>query len=157
MIVARSLTDQDVDDPSQVAPLLDQIEVGIAKVTADGAYDSAPTSATIAAQGNIEVVIPSRSTAVLGGEQSSLAESNRLWQTLAGRNDDGSLQGADRTSVASAWLRRAADRGSRRCSGAEPDAGGRTPGLRPSHARRHIADRGGGHCVLSPACAPTPA
>jgi hypothetical protein len=42
MIVARSLTDQDVDDPSQVAPLLDQIEVGIAKVTADGALTARP-------------------------------------------------------------------------------------------------------------------
>ena len=75
MIVARTLTDQDVDDPSQVAPLLDQIDVGIAKVTADGAYDGAPTYATIAARGaDIEVVIPPRSTAVLGGEQGSFAQ-----------------------------------------------------------------------------------
>jgi hypothetical protein len=65
MIVARTLTDQDVDDPSQVGPLLDQIDVGMAKVTADGAYDGAPTYATIAAHGDdIEVVIPPRSTAV---------------------------------------------------------------------------------------------
>lgn len=42
MIVAQTLTDQDIDDPSQVAPLLDQIDAGIATVTADGAYDGAP-------------------------------------------------------------------------------------------------------------------
>src|SRR5258706_12247844 len=42
MIVARTLTDQDADDPSQVAPLLDQIDVGIARGTADGAYDGPP-------------------------------------------------------------------------------------------------------------------
>jgi hypothetical protein len=30
MIVAQALTDQDVDDPPQVAPLLDQIEDRIA-------------------------------------------------------------------------------------------------------------------------------
>jgi hypothetical protein len=49
MIVAQTLTDQDADDPSQVTPLLDQIDGGIAKVTADGAYDGAPSYATIAA------------------------------------------------------------------------------------------------------------
>src|SRR5882757_1403695 len=35
MIVAQTLTDQDADDPSQVAPLLDQIDGKIAQVTAD--------------------------------------------------------------------------------------------------------------------------
>src|SRR5882757_10671724 len=49
MIVARTLTEQDVDDPSQVGPLLEQIDAEIAKVTADGAYDGAPTYATIEA------------------------------------------------------------------------------------------------------------
>jgi hypothetical protein len=78
MIVAQTLTDQDVDDPSQVGPLLDQIDVGIAKVTADGAYDGAPTYATIATHGDdIEVVIPPRSTAVLSGEQGSSAQRDR--------------------------------------------------------------------------------
>src|SRR5271167_4238108 len=63
MIVAQTLTDQDADDPSQVAPLLD-----IARVTADGAYDGAPTYQTIATYGDgIEVVIPPRSTAVPSG------------------------------------------------------------------------------------------
>jgi hypothetical protein len=70
MIIARTLTDQDVDDPSQVAPLLDQIDGQIAKVTADGAYDGAPTYATITARGDdIEVVIPPCSTAVASGER----------------------------------------------------------------------------------------
>ena len=45
MIVAQTLTDQDVDDPSQVGPLLDQI----GQVTADGAYDDDPTYQTITA------------------------------------------------------------------------------------------------------------
>ena len=64
MIVAQTLTDQDADDPSQVAPLLDQIDGRIARVTADGAYDGAPTYQTIATHGDgIDVVIPPRSTA----------------------------------------------------------------------------------------------
>jgi hypothetical protein len=65
MIVAQTLTDQDTDDPSQVALLLDQIDGPMVRVTADGAYDGAPTYQTIAVHGDdIEVVIPPRSTAV---------------------------------------------------------------------------------------------
>ena len=61
MIVAQTLTDQDADDPSQVAPLLDQIEDRIARVTADGAYDCDPTYQTVAAHGDdVDVVIPQR-------------------------------------------------------------------------------------------------
>jgi hypothetical protein len=52
MIVAQTLTDQDADDPSQVGPLLDQIDDPIMQVTADGAYDGAPTYQTIAAHGD---------------------------------------------------------------------------------------------------------
>jgi hypothetical protein len=96
MIVAQTLTDQDVDDPSQVGPLLDQIDDPIAQVTADGAYDGAPTYQTIAAHGgDIAVVIPPRATAVLSGEPGSptqrdrhlamIAEQGRLaWQASTG-------------------------------------------------------------------------
>jgi transposase len=69
MIVAQTLTDQDADDPSQVAPLLDQIDRPIAQATADGAYDGDPTYQTIATYGeDIDVVIPPRATAVPSGE-----------------------------------------------------------------------------------------
>jgi transposase len=96
MIVAQTLTDQDVDDPSQVGSLLDQIDDPIAQVTADGAYDGAPTYQTIAAHGgDIAVVIPPRATAVLSGEPGSptqrdrhlamIAEQGRLaWQASTG-------------------------------------------------------------------------
>jgi transposase len=93
MIVAQRLTDQDTDDPSQVAPLLGEIYDPIGQVTADGAYDGAPTYQTIAALGDeIEVVIPPRSTAIPSGEPgpptqrdrhlAMIAEHGRLaWQT----------------------------------------------------------------------------
>ena len=42
MIMAQTLTDQDADDPSQVAPLLDQIGGRIARATANGAYEARP-------------------------------------------------------------------------------------------------------------------
>ena len=96
MIVAQTMTDQDVDDPSQVGPLLDQIDDPIGQVTADGAYDGDPTYQTIAAHGDdIEVVIPPRSTAVSSGELDAptqrdrhltmIAEQGRLaWQVTTG-------------------------------------------------------------------------
>jgi hypothetical protein len=78
MIVAQVLTDQDTGDASQVGPLLGQIEQEIEKVTADGAYDSAPTYQTIAQHGgNIEVVIPPRKTAVPATESRSPNQRDR--------------------------------------------------------------------------------
>ena len=78
MIVAQTLTDQDADDPSQVSPLLDQIDGPITRVTADGAYDGTPTYQTIAAHGDgIEVVIPPRSTAVPSTEPTSPTQRDR--------------------------------------------------------------------------------
>jgi transposase len=96
MITAHALTDQDVDDPSQMAPLLLQIDCKIAKVVADGAYDGDPTYQAIAAHGpHIEVVIPPRSTAVPSTEMGPptqrdshlkmITEEGRLaWQVFTG-------------------------------------------------------------------------
>jgi hypothetical protein len=84
MIVAQTLTDQDADDPSQVGPLLDQIDDPIMQVTDDGAYDGAPTYQTIAAHGEkIEVVIPPRSTAVLASEASAPTQRDRHLALIA--------------------------------------------------------------------------
>lgn len=66
MIMASTLTENDAGDPSQMAPLLDQVDAGIASVTADGAYDGAPTYDTVPARaGDIPVIIPPHVTAVL--------------------------------------------------------------------------------------------
>ena len=78
MIVAQILTDQHTDDPSQVGPLLAQVDEEIDKVIADGAYDGAPTYETIAQYGDdIEVVIPPRKTAVAGVESSTPIQRDR--------------------------------------------------------------------------------
>ncbi len=96
MIVAQVLTDQHTDDPSQVGPLLEQIDEDIGKVTADGAYDGASTYQTIAQQGDeIEVVIPPRRTAVPGAVLNPESQRDRhldmintqgrlAWQTATG-------------------------------------------------------------------------
>jgi Transposase DDE domain len=78
MICAQTLTDQDADNPSQAAPLLNQIECRIARVTADGAYDGAPNLRHhCGARDDIQIVIPPRSTAVLSGEQGPLEQRDR--------------------------------------------------------------------------------
>jgi hypothetical protein len=162
MIVAQTLTDQDVDDPSQVGSLLDQIDNPIVQVTADGAYDGAPTYRTIARHGDgMEVVIPPRATAVLNGELDTptqrdrhlamIAEQGRLaWQTSTGysRNDNGPLQDADRTAAASPRFCGTTDRSCHRRGGAQPDVSGRSPGFGPSPAGHRITAWGWGHLAL---------
>lgn len=69
MIMASTLTENDVGDPSQVAPLLDQVDAEIGSVTADGAYEGMPTYDAVAVHGeNIAVVIPPPVTSVLSDD-----------------------------------------------------------------------------------------
>jgi hypothetical protein len=83
-IVAQTLTDQDVDDPSQVGSRLDPIDDPIVQVTADGAYDGAPSYQTIAQHGDgIEVVIPPRATAVLSSEMDTPTQRDRHLAMIA--------------------------------------------------------------------------
>jgi hypothetical protein len=64
-IVASALTDHDVDDGSQVGPLLDQVDGPVASFTADGAFDRDDVYAEVAARHpGAEVVVPPRSGAV---------------------------------------------------------------------------------------------
>ena len=81
MIMVSTLTlilkVSDVGDPSQVAPLLDQVDVHIGSVTANCAYDGVPTYDAVAAHGqDIAVVIPPPVTAVLS-EHAELNPSQR--------------------------------------------------------------------------------
>ena len=64
-ILAHRLTDQNTDDLSQVAPLLDQIDREIDQFTADRAYDGKPIYQTILQHSSTaNIVIPPRVTAV---------------------------------------------------------------------------------------------
>ena len=64
-IFAVELTTYDVDDGSQVTPLLDQIDRPVASFTADGAYDRDDVYAAVAdSHPDAAVVIPPRSNAV---------------------------------------------------------------------------------------------
>ena len=69
MIMASTLTGNDIGDPSQMAPLLDQIAATIVSVTANDAYDGMPTYGVVAGHGeDIRVIIPPHVTAVLSPE-----------------------------------------------------------------------------------------
>jgi hypothetical protein len=64
-IVAAALTRKEVDDASQVAPLLDQVAASVASFTADGAYDQDSVSAAVATRHPAAaIIVPPRSTAV---------------------------------------------------------------------------------------------
>jgi Transposase DDE domain len=71
-ILATELTTHDVDDGSQVKPLLDQVEGSLASLTGDGAYDRADVYDAVAKlHPDADVTVPPRSTAV----PSDMAES----------------------------------------------------------------------------------
>ncbi len=64
-IVASSLTTRDVDDGSQVGPLLDRVEEPLASFTGDGAYDGEGVTASIGSRHpEAAIIVPPRSTAV---------------------------------------------------------------------------------------------
>ena len=64
-IAAAMLTTNDVDDASQIGPLLDQVGGRVASLTADGAYDQDGVYAEIAARyPEASVIVPPRCNAV---------------------------------------------------------------------------------------------
>jgi hypothetical protein len=98
-IVAAALTDHDVDDASQVGPLLDRIPDPIASFTGDGAYDQDSVYGELAERHpDAAVVVPPRATAVCSDTAEAtptrrdrhlrlIAEKGRMgWQKAAGYN-----------------------------------------------------------------------
>src|SRR5215208_3720570 len=64
-IVAATLTTHDIDDASQVGPLLDQVDGQIASFTGDGAYDQESVYASVGERHpEAAVIVPPRATAV---------------------------------------------------------------------------------------------
>jgi hypothetical protein len=96
-ILASELTGSDVDDGSQVGPLLDQIPVPLASFIGDGAYDQVGIYDTVAKRDpDADVIVPPRSTAVASDMAEStptqrdrhirsIAEHGRMsWQKTSG-------------------------------------------------------------------------
>ena len=98
-IAAVELTTSEVDDGSQVGPLLDQVAGPVASFTADGAYDRDDVYAEVAARHpGAAVIVPPRSGAVPSDTAETaptqrdrhlqvIAERGRLgWQKASGYN-----------------------------------------------------------------------
>ena len=98
-IVASTLTPKEVDDASQVDPLLDQLAGPVASFTGDGAYDQDRVYAGVAERHpEAAVVVPPRATAVPSdtaesaptqrdGHLQHIAEHGRMsWQSASGYN-----------------------------------------------------------------------
>ncbi len=96
-ILASELTTSDVDDGSQVEPLLDQITAPLASLIGDGAYDQAGVYGSVVQHDpDADVIVPPRSTAVpsdMAGSTPtqrdrhlhSIAEHGRMgWQKRSG-------------------------------------------------------------------------
>ena len=96
-IVAATLTTHDVDDGSQVGPLLDQVDGPIASFTGDGAYDQDGVYASVGERHpEAAIIVPPRSTAVPSQAAETaptqrdrhlqlIAEEGRMgWQTASG-------------------------------------------------------------------------
>jgi hypothetical protein len=84
-ILASELTTSDVDDGSQVEPLLDQITGPLASFTGDGAYDQAGVYGTVSKRHpDADVIVPPRSTAVLSDDvQTTPTQRDRHLQSIA--------------------------------------------------------------------------
>jgi hypothetical protein len=98
-ILASSLTTNDVDDGSQVGPLLDQVASTLASFTGDGAYDTNGVFAAVAKRHpDAAIIVPPRSTAVASETAQTnpsqrddhlncIAERGRMgWQNASGYN-----------------------------------------------------------------------
>src|SRR4051812_29690008 len=98
-IVAATLTDRDVDDASQVGPLLDQVDGQIASFTGDGAYDQDGVYSSVAERHPAAaIIVPPRATAVPSRTAETaptqrdrhldlIAEKGRMgWQKASGYN-----------------------------------------------------------------------
>jgi hypothetical protein len=98
-IVASALTSKDVDDGTQVGPLLDQVTDPVASFTGDGAYDQDAVYATVAERHpDAAVIVPPRTTAVPSGAAETaptqrdrhlqcITEKGRMaWQQASGYN-----------------------------------------------------------------------
>jgi Transposase DDE domain len=80
-IVAAELTPDDVGDVSELPGLLDQIDAGVASLTAAGAYDGEVVYDAVAnRQANVEIIIPPPATAVQN--ETTVKQRNRHITTI---------------------------------------------------------------------------
>ena len=94
-IVAATLTSKDIDDASEVGPLLEQVEGPLASFTADGAYDQDSVyDVVIGRDPEAAVIVPPRSTAALSETaETKPTQRDRHLQFIAEKGADGVAEG----------------------------------------------------------------
>ena len=165
-IVASSLVGNDVDDGSQVGPLLGQVAGSVASFTGDGAYDGtmSPPASPSAIPRRPSSCRRARPRCRSGTAETAptqrdqhlrfIAEHGRMaWQKASGYTEacpsggrHRQVQARDRRQAAFARGGPPGDRGGRRRPGAQPDAGAWTPKLRP----HRVNPNGDGTAALTP-------
>jgi hypothetical protein len=104
-ILASELTSSDIDDSSQVGPLLDQIPSPLASFVGDGAYDQSGIYSTVTERNpDADVIVPPRSTAVLNDmAEGTPTQRDRHLQSIAehGRMVSGAFWGATHVRLGS--------------------------------------------------------
>jgi hypothetical protein len=112
-ILASALTPHELDDGSQIEPLLDQIPGPLASFVGDGAYDQCGIYSTVSERHPAaEVIVPPRSTAVPSDDaETTPTQRDRHLQNIAehGRMGWQKLLGYTRRALvesAVSWLKR---------------------------------------------------
>jgi len=84
-ILASELTTSEVDDGSQVEPLLDQVKGSLASFIGDGAYDQEGIYSTVTQRHpEADLIVPPRATAVLSDDvESTPTQRDRHLQSIA--------------------------------------------------------------------------
>lgn len=163
-IVATDVTINDIDDGSQVGPLLDQVTGPVASFTGDGAYERDDVYDAVAERHpDAAVIVPPRSTAVPSDTANTaptqrdrhlwqIADCGRMgWQKTRGYNRRALVEAAIGRykrvigdTLRSLTLRRQVSEVAVVCKRPEPDAGVRTPKVR---SYRLKPDNSWGQCV----------
>lgn len=148
MIVASTLTEQDVGGPSKMGPLFDQIPCEIERMTADGAYDGAPAYQTVEKRDkDIVVVIPPHVTAVQSDDaahsppqRDDHIRARLSWQkeTGYGRRSLAETAMGWYKAIIGPRLRMRWLGGHHRRDGTQSDEGSRTPEIRSQCAKNFI-------------------
>jgi hypothetical protein len=156
-IVASALTTNDVNDASQIGPLLDQVAGPIASFTADGAYDQDGVYRDVAARHPEAAVVGAERHGRDGPNPAGPTSSDHrgawthglvegIWLQLAcpGRGRYHALQARNRRRSPFTHRRAPCVRGGHRRPRAQPNARTRSAGVCPHHVN---ADQPGAYCA----------
>ncbi|MGO9237284.1 MAG: IS5 family transposase [Methylocella sp.] len=106
-IVASTLTGRDIDDDSQIATLLDQVDGSVGVFLGDGAYDSAYLYAAVEERHPDDlVIVPPRAGAVASSQTSPTQRDGHIRHAARGRRGWQAASGYNRRDLVEAQIGR---------------------------------------------------